>query len=132
MGWTSGEITTGGAGRLQQRRAEPRDRIEKARREMARLVLVDREDRALRLVGEEVLFELPRDALVVHDEVRLVVDGEAADVHVRGADRADRRVDADGLRVKVRALVKQHLDAGARHRSEERRVGKECRSRWSA
>ena len=31
----------------------------------------------------------------------------------------------------LRALVSKYFNAGLNQRSEERRVGKECRSRWS-
>ena len=31
----------------------------------------------------------------------------------------------------IKELVENAVDAGATSRSEERRVGKECRSRWS-
>ena len=32
---------------------------------------------------------------------------------------------------KIKGIVKLNLNAGKTTRSEERRVGKECRSRWS-
>src|SRR2546430_15594040 len=62
------------------------------------------------------------------DETRLLVDG--AGLFMRDVDTRDHRglglgelVDAEGaVHVPVR---------GAKLRSEERRVGKECRSRWS-
>src|SRR5689334_24646842 len=50
-------------------------------------------------------------------------DGALLEQRLRGQTAADRGHDAGAARVKL-------LQA-ANHRSEERRVGKECRSRWS-
>ncbi len=63
-------------------------------------------------VGQEGRLEPPRRLAVVDHQIGLVVDGEAADVHVGRSDRAHHRVHRDGLAVEVRALVEQHADAG--------------------
>ena len=78
-------------------------------------IMIEKQDdtlREIRVVGEKV------------DVVGEKVDAVGAKVDVVGA-----KVDAVGAKVDV---VGEKVDAvGAKVRSEERRVGKECRSRWS-
>src|SRR5256885_4206098 len=52
-------------------------------------------------------------------------------VEVRAPARADRGVVVDLAEKDVAGGADLELHAGRLHRSEERRVGKECRSRWS-
>jgi hypothetical protein len=54
----------------------------------------------------ECLLQLSGELPTVECRVDYVVDGEAAHVDVRRADRADLGVDADRLRVQVALLVR--------------------------
>src|SRR5206468_6619756 len=62
--------------------------------------------------------------------VQMIRHGHAAGVQQAGAQGreggAHRRRDDDGFGVAARL----HPEGGERERSEERRVGKECRERW--
>src|SRR5690554_4726878 len=60
--------------------------------------------------------------------VRLGVDPRKANQMVRGVVTLPHGTGKD---VKVLALVTPDREEEAKARSEERRVGKECRSRWS-
>src|SRR2546429_399313 len=54
------------------------------------------------------------------------------DARVGGRVRVPRWLDSRGRRRVPRGrLARAHVGAGGNGRSEERRVGKECRSRWS-
>src|SRR2546427_7083792 len=73
------------------------------------------------------------DILVTSDESARVMDrfvayGDVADVVSKGDTRSTVKL-RGGLQVDLRAV--EPAAYGAALRSEERRVGKECRSRWS-
>ena len=75
------------------------------------------------LFERHLLEQVARSADTVHDEQYV------ADVH--GDVAADRRVVGDVAHRRTPRAVEVDADEFAPGRSEERRVGKECRSRWS-
>src|SRR6266704_2725656 len=64
---------------------------------------------------------------IVAQNGKISAIGRAKDVDVEGATTI---VDANGTTV-APGLIDSHVHPVAGDRSEERRVGKECRSRWS-
>src|SRR5579864_4907439 len=68
------------------------------------------------------------EALAVRDG-KIIAVGRSADIRAL-AGPATRIVDLGGRTV-IPGLIDSHMHAIRAARSEERRVGKECRSRWS-
>src|ERR1051326_5879087 len=63
---------------------------------------------------------------------RMVPDGRAAGLQdVRNVSSAIGMIGSVKVRLKIDGEFNGDLYGYVRHRSEERRVGKECRSRWS-
>ena len=71
----------------------------------------------------------PRDGLRVRHDHRIAVipgDGIGPEVIAAALGPIEKAAAKHGFRLDL-----ERLPYGADHRSEERRVGKECRSRWS-
>src|SRR2546421_5180066 len=63
--------------------------------------------------------------------LRDVVNSSLGEHFCHVADAFDRNLALIKIKVALHVLVREKVDRAAHDRSEERRVGKECRSRWS-
>src|SRR5258708_39122019 len=88
-------------------------------------------DRALK----DVMFHAAPLPLLSDASVRAAIDGKTADEVIKAADDLRRQEETrrhdEQIRSEMAQLDGEFSSIEARDRSEERRVGKECRSRWS-
>ena len=85
-----------------------------------RLYQGDKLDMAAAIANQRGLREafMPRLAVRIEEQLRR-------------ADKTNLEYSYEALKAYLMLHDPEHYDADARSRSEERRVGKECRSRWS-
>src|SRR5947209_7818272 len=119
---------------MRYRRLPLRDDVGDDARADGAATLADREPEAL--VHGDRLDELDLHVRVVarHDHLLALRELDRAG-HVRRAEVELRPVAVEERRVATALVLREHVDLGPEvrvrgYRSEERRVGKECRSRW--
>jgi class 3 adenylate cyclase len=94
------------------------ERLKSLRRELVQPKIIERKGRIVKLMGDGLLAEFPS----VVEAVQCAVDIQAS-MTGREADLSEER--------RIRLRIGINLGDVIVDRSEERRVGKECRSRWS-